>query len=256
PDPARSAALQAAREYNAQLPPGVLRDPYTTEVASGDLAKDPGYQRYERLLVPSGAAAAAGSAAGVIGELDYPGVGLSLPIYHGTGEQSLTRGVGHLYGSSLPVGGSSTHAVLTSHSGQVNASLFSTLPEARLGDVFQLSVLGERLYYRVDRIDTVLPEQTENLTIIPGGDYVTLVTCTPIGINSHRLLVRGERVAAPQGAGREAIAGDGRSAGFPWWAPAFLAGSGAVAWMLFGPSRRARRDRADRTDATGEADHS
>lgn len=209
PDPAREAVLQAARAYNAQLPPGVLRDPYTSAVSTGDLAKDPGYQRYQGLLAPAGPTTAAGSGAGVMGELDYPGIGVSLPIYHGTGEDSLTRGVGHLYGSSLPVGGSSTHAVLTSHSGQVNASLFSTLPEARIGDVFQVSVLGERLFYRVDRIDTVLPEQTENLTIVPGGDFLTLITCTPIGINSHRLLVRGERIPAPEGAGREAIAGDG-----------------------------------------------
>ncbi len=228
PDAERRAGLEAARAYNANLPQGVLRDPYTDSADAAE--EDAAYRAYEEVLrVGDG---------DVIGELDYPRLGIGLPIYHGTADETISKGVGHLYGSSLPIGGVSTHAALTSHSGLVTASLFTPLTGARAGDEFQISVLGETHHYRVESVETVLPDETEKLRIIPGEDRVTLITCTPIGINSHRLLVHGVRVPGPEGeTGVRAIAGDGRSAGFPWWAVVFAGGSGATAVLLFAPPR-------------------
>lgn len=237
PDAEREAKLEAARQYNAHMPAGVLRDPYSADGAEEANAEDPAYRAYEQVLRVSDS--------GVIGELLYPRLGIGLPVYHGTAEPVLSAGAGHLYGSSLPVGGPSTHAVLTSHSGLVRASLFTPLPQARIGDAFQVTVLGETHHYEVDAITTVLPEHTEDLRIVDGADYVTLITCTPIGVNSHRLLVRGVRVPDPGTAGDRALAGDGRTAGFPWWAAGFIGGSAVTAYLLFAPPRRSGRGDPD-----------
>lgn len=239
--PERAEALDIARDYNAHMPQGVLRDPYT---APQDAAQNEAYSLYSNILRVSDN--------GVIGELAYPRLGIGLPVYHGTSEEVLRKGVGHLYGSSLPVGGPSTHSVLTSHSGLLNASLFTPLPKAELGDTFTVQVLGETHWYRVDRIETIEPEQTERLQIVDGQDLVTLITCTPVGINSHRLLVQGTRIDAPVSDGRQAIAGDGRSAGFPWWAVIFVGGSALTAYPLFAPQRR-RESAPSPTHQTGGA---
>ncbi|MBO1901718.1 class C sortase [Leucobacter weissii] len=241
PDGIAEEELSIAQEYNAHLPQGVLRDPYST--AADAEAETAAYRAYEEVLRVSDR--------GVIGELGYPRLGIVLPVYHGTDDEVLSRGVGHLYGSSLPVGGPSTHAALTSHSGLLNASLFTPLPDARVGDAFTVSVLGETRYYEVDRIETVLPEETESLSIVEGEDYVTLITCTPIGVNSHRLLVRGSRVPAPDGGGAQASGIDGRSAGFPWWAVAFVGGSAVTAYLLFAPSRKRPGARPRRPRSAG-----
>lgn len=121
-------------------------------------------------------------------------IGVNLPIYHGTGETVLEEGVGHLIGSSLPIGGTSTHAVLTGHSGVAGKKLFSDIDQLVVGDVFLLFVLDETLAYQVTEINTVLPHETELLKLVKGEDLCTLVTCTPFGVNSHRLLVRGTRI--------------------------------------------------------------
>ena len=131
---------------------------------------------------------------GTMGYIEIPAIGVRLPIGHGTSEETLAAGVGHLEGSSLPVGGESTHCVLTGHRGLPTAKLFSDLDELEVGDRFFLHVLGETLTYEVVRITTVLPQDTGALEIAAGEDLCTLVTCTPYGINSHRLLVRGYRV--------------------------------------------------------------
>lgn len=131
---------------------------------------------------------------GVIGYVEIPAIGVNLPIYHGTDEATLEIGVGHLLGSSLPVGGESTHTVLTGHSGMASQKMFSDLDQLQIGDVFYLEVLGERLAYQVDQIKMVLPTDTSFLGITEGEDYCTLVTCTPFGVNTHRLLVRGTRI--------------------------------------------------------------
>ena len=239
PEQARIDHLRVADEYNAHMPSGVLRDPYTASGEVIDLAQDAGYQAYLDVLRVSDN--------GVIGEVSYPRLGISLPIYHGTSDDVLSRGAGHLYGSSLPIGGPSTHTVMTSHSGLVNASLFSDLPGARIGDVFTVTVLGQQHHYEVRARETVLPDQTDSLRIIEGEDWVTLITCTPNGVNSHRLLVHAQRIDTPvtDDPGIRAIAAEGRTVGFPWWSVGFLAGSAAIAFVLFAPPRSQRRQRED-----------
>ena len=131
---------------------------------------------------------------GIMGYVEVPTIGVTLPIFHGTNNSTLERGVGHLLGSSLPVGGESTHSVLTAHSGMASAKMFSDLDRVKIGDIFFLDVLGEKLAYQVDQIKTVLPYDTTFLQTEMGNDLCTLVTCTPFGVNTHRLLVRGTRI--------------------------------------------------------------
>lgn len=131
---------------------------------------------------------------GVIGYINISKIDCYLPIYHGTDDEALRRGIGHLEGSSLPIGGESTHSVLSGHRGLPSAKLFSNLDRLEIGDRFTVSVLGIDLVYEVNDIFVVLPSETDDLLIVDGEDLCTLVTCTPYGINSHRLLVRGTRV--------------------------------------------------------------
>lgn len=131
---------------------------------------------------------------GVMGYLEIPVISCSLAVYHGVDEAVLQTNVGHVEWSSLPVGGESSHCVLSGHRGLPSAELLTNIDHLEIGDVFYLHVLGEKLTYAVDDIAVVLPDEVEKLQIVEGKDYVTLVTCTPYGINSHRLLVRGERV--------------------------------------------------------------
>lgn len=132
-------------------------------------------------------------AAEALGYLEIPKIGVYLPIYHGLDEEVLKRGIGHILQTSLPVGGASTHCVLSGHSGLPAARLLTELDEMEEGDLFFLHVLGDTLAYQVDQISVVLPDDTSGIQIEEGKDYVTLLTCTPYGVNSHRLLVRGER---------------------------------------------------------------
>ena len=131
---------------------------------------------------------------GIMGYVNIPSIHVHLPIYHGSETRTLERGIGHLLGSSLPVGGETTHSILTAHSGMASQKMFSDLPQLRIGDVFYLEVLGETLAYQVDQIKTVLPHDVTYLGIEENRDLCTLVTCTPFGVNTHRLLVRGTRI--------------------------------------------------------------
>ncbi len=131
---------------------------------------------------------------GAMCTIDIPKIGVYLPVRHGTGVETLERAVGHVVGTSLPVGGAGTHAVLSAHSGMASAKLFSDIDQLVKGDVFYIHVLGEVLAYEVDQIATVLPSDTSLLQIEEDKDYVTLITCMPFGVNTHRLLVRGHRV--------------------------------------------------------------
>lgn len=131
---------------------------------------------------------------GIMGYLEIPKISVRLPIYHGTGEDSLQHGVGHLAGTSLPVGGLGTHSVLSAHRGLPSALLFTDLDQVQTGDRFYLSILQDTLVYEVDQVLVVTPDEVSALRADPAEDYVTLVTCTPYGVNSHRLLVRGHRV--------------------------------------------------------------
>lgn len=175
-DKALQDARAAAEAYNASLAP-IQFNREGVAAASVD---------YNELLNLSGS--------GIMGYVVIDKIGVNLPIYHGTGETVLEEGVGHLIGSSLPIGGTSTHAVLTGHSGVAGKKLFSDIDQLVVGDVFLLFVLDETLAYQVTEINTVLPHETELLKLVKGEDLCTLVTCTPFGVNSHRLLVRGTRI--------------------------------------------------------------
>lgn len=131
---------------------------------------------------------------GIMGYIDIDRIGVELPIYHTVDDSVLSAGAGHLEGTSLPIGGASTHCVLSGHRGLPSAKLFTDLDELEVGDEFTITVLDQKLTYRIDRIKTVKPSETEDLQIESGKDYCTLMTCTPYGINSHRLLLRGVRV--------------------------------------------------------------
>ena len=162
---------------------------YNEALAKGDInyvLKDEQKEKYESLLNVSGT--------GVMGYIEIPSINCSLPIYHGTDESALQIAVGHLEWTSLPTGGESTHCVLSGHRGLPSAKLFTDLDRLVEGDIFVLRVLDEVLTYEVDQILIVEPEETEDLQIEKGKDYCTLVTCTPYGINTHRLLVRGHRI--------------------------------------------------------------
>lgn len=236
PSEERKRILDVAYAYNDELRPGPLTDPYISMAEDADRESDL-YHAYENMLRISGTDA--------IGTLNYPATGIALPMYHGTNESVISSGVGHMYGTSLPIGGPSTRSVLTAHSGLPQAKLFTPLHESQVGDTFWISVLGEEHHYRVEAIETVEPGDTKSLEIIEGEDWVTLFTCTPIGVNSHRLLVHAVRIMDPEDdAGTHVIAGDGVDLGFPWWALWFTGGSGLLALVLFLPPRSRRRHRA------------
>lgn len=169
-------ARQAAVAYNESLKP-IRYDREAVQAAA---------ESYDDLLNLHGS--------GLMGYVEIPKIDVNLPIYHGTSEEVLQKGIGHLLGSSLPIGGAGFHSVLTGHSGLAGAKLFSDLDQLAPGDTFFLHILGETLAYEVTEIHTVLPYETELLLAVPGEDLCTLVTCTPYGVNSHRLLVRGSRV--------------------------------------------------------------
>lgn len=179
--------LARARRYNATLRPATLRDPWTDRGVAGSAD----HRRYLDQL----------SVFPAIGTLAIPRIRVHLPIFHDTSAGSMAHGVGHFFGTSLPVGGPGTHAVLATHSGMSYATLFDRLPELRVGDRFSIRVYGQVLSYRVDRIVKVLPTDLAQLARVPGQDYVTLVTCVPRLVNTYRLLVRGVRVPDPPTAG-------------------------------------------------------
>ena len=172
-------AKQRAVTYNLAITPGTA-DAYSEE-ALVSAAED-----YDSQLDIAGN--------GIMGYVGIPKIQVNLPIYHGTDAEVLDRGVGHLLGSSLPVGGKNTHTILSGHSGMASQKMFTDLEQLSPGDIFYLNVLNETLAYQVTEINTVLPYETDLLGIVPGEDLCTLVTCTPYGVNTHRLLVRGYRI--------------------------------------------------------------
>ena len=167
--------LEAARRYNAALADGVDYDLTGEE-----------YAEYLSLLDIGGT--------GIMGYVQISAIGVNLPVYHSVDEAVLQIAVGHIPGSSLPVGGERSHSVLSGHRGLPSAKLFSDLDQMQEGDVFTLNVMDQTITYMVDQIRIVLPEETDDLAIQAGKDYCTLVTCTPYGINTHRMLVRGRRI--------------------------------------------------------------
>ena len=170
--------IDLAHAYNESLTGDIADDPYTRK------KQEEGRKEYARML----------EVAEMIGHVEIPRINQDLPIYAGTSEDILQKGVGHLEGTSLPVGGNSTHSVLTAHSGLPEATLFTNLRELEIGDKFYVHNIEGVMAYQVDQIKVVEPSNFNDLLVSPGHDYVTLLTCTPLMINTHRLLVRGHRV--------------------------------------------------------------
>lgn len=175
------AEWKKVHDYNEALLPSILPDSFAVAAASEE--EDEVYMSCLNL---------AGN--GVMGYVEIPKIDIKLPVFHGTDEKVLEQAAGHLEGSSLPVGGANTHAVISAHRGLPSASLFTDLDRLEEGDHFLLYILDDILCYEVDRVSVVEPEETEGLSVVDGEDLVTLLTCTPYGVNSHRLLVRGHRV--------------------------------------------------------------
>ncbi len=200
--------LAEAREYNRQMVQN------GAEIAAGErlpLANDPegGAEYAEQLR---------GGADGLMARIRIPVIDVDLPIYHGTSDAVLENGVGHLEGTSLPVGGASTHSVLTAHRGLATAELFSHLDRVEIDDTFTVEVFGEVVSYRVIETKVVEPDDTESLVPRLGEDLVTLVTCTPLGVNSHRILVTGERIIPTPVEDLESAGERPDIPRFPWWA--------------------------------------
>ena len=170
-----TAIFQAAYDYN-----DALRE---VEFPLRDFEQVPGY--YEALKIEG---------TSIIGYVKIDRIGVELPVYHGTSDAVLNRGVGHLEGTSLPVGGESTHCVMSAHRGLPSAKLFTDLDRVEIGDTFQITVLDQVLTYQVDQVKVITPREIDDLQIVEGKDYCTLFTCTPYGVNTHRLLVRGIRI--------------------------------------------------------------
>ena len=171
---------EKAQTYNENLSGDPVHDPFV--LGSGYALPE----NYKEVLNISGD--------GIMGYIQIPKISVDLPIYHGTSEEVLEKGVGHIQNTSVPIGGNSTHSVLTGHTGLPNAELFTRLDELVVGDIFYIHVLNDILTYKVYEIKVVLPDNIDELRITSGEDLVTLVTCTPYGVNSHRLLVKAKRV--------------------------------------------------------------
>lgn len=193
PDDTLEKEREKAEGYNKMLTGNmVITDPFDPE-AQKKLEENSDY--YNILNIGND---------NIIGYIKIPKINVSLPIYHGTSEDVLKRGVGHLQNTSFPIGGEGTHAVLSGHTGLSSAKLFTDLDKLEEGELFFIEVLGEKLAYKIDQIKIVEPSETSDLVIKSGEDYVTLVTCTPYGINSHRLLVRGTRIPYTEDVEKEA----------------------------------------------------
>lgn len=223
PSDSLAQELERARAYNDALVGGATvssasRLPQSEGEVTGDFD-------YRSLLKASDS--------GIMGRLKIPSISVDLPIYHGTDDETLSRGVGHLEGTALPIGGPSTHSVLTAHRGLPSAELFNNLDRVKVGDRFVVEVFGEVLTYRVTDTRVVEPDETESLYPVRGKDLVTLVTCTPLGINSHRILVTGERVTPTPPADIRQAGKAPDIPGFPWWAVGLGAGTAALALYIW-----------------------
>lgn len=229
PDDERERMLAEARAYNDSLRGDPVRDPFVPN--SGYAV--PG--NYDDVLDVDGT--------GLMGTVSIPSIGLALPVYHGTSDDVLAHGAGHIPQTSLPVGGAGTHAVLTGHTGLPTARLFTDLERLKEGDVFVIEVLGERRAYAVDDVRVVEPDDVSSIRVDGEREYVTLLTCTPYGVNSHRLLVRGAPCELPDD---EVLA---PAAPVPWPLVGALAAAAALAAVL--AVRAIRRRRRARTRGGG-----
>lgn len=206
--------LAAAHAYNDALSAGVVLGA-NANVPVGEGTSTDDSLEYSRMLTSS--------RDGLMARVRIPAIDVDLPIYHGTSDEVLLKGAGHLEGSHLPVGGEGTHAVLTAHRGLANATMFTNLDRVEVADRFTVEVFGEVLTYEVRSIEVIDPADTGTLRAEPGRDLVTLITCTPLGVNSHRIVVTAERVLPTPPEDVTAEGSEPAIPGFPWWA-VFLGG--------------------------------
>lgn len=216
-EPSVSEQLSQAIAYNDALTAGVvLEENGNVPVGAGSLSDET--LEYGKILTAN--------EDGLMARVKIPKIGLDLPIFHGTSEEVLNRGAGHLEGSHFPVGGEGTRSVITAHRGLANATMFTNLNQVEEGDTFTIEVFGEVLTYEVFNTQVIEPEATDSIRAVPGKDLVTLITCTPLGVNTHRILVTGERMTpTPE---RDIVAAGQAPVipGFPWWA--VLGGAGLL----------------------------
>lgn len=221
------AEWEKARAYNDALLPCILPDSFAVAEASDE------DEEYMSALNLAGD--------GIMGSVEIPKIDITLPIFHTTEEDVLEQAAGHLEGSSLPVGGESTHAVISAHRGLPSAALFTDLDKLEEGDHFLLHILDDTLCYEVDQITVVEPEETDTLAVVEGEDLVTLLTCTPYGVNSHRLLVRGHRVPyVPEEVEDESTSGISLHTSYLLWVAVGLAVTGAVVAVLYRREKKIR----------------
>ena len=220
----KEEAYAKARIYNASLSTTSLLDPF-----SGGSNAEADYQSYLDTLDIT----TVNGIDGVMGYLEIPKIGVELPIFHGTSDEVLYEGAGHMVGTSLPVGGAGTHAVLTGHTGLTDRKLFTDLTKLEIGDQFVITVLDEKLAYQVDDISVIEPTDTGWFSIDSDGDQVTLFTCTPYGINSHRLLVTGHRIAYEE-------VQDAKAEPDWYMIESITAAAGLIAWLVI-RSRKKRK---------------
>lgn len=187
----REESLRRAEQWNSEHAQGPVLDPWLARIDPSNTE----YIKYQEELALDD----------VMGRIVIPSISSDLPIYHGSDQATLEKGIGHLFGSSLPVGGPGTHAVLTGHTGLANATLWDKLVDVKQGDSFTVFVAGRSMKYEVNDIRVVLPNEADNLTPVDGEDLVTLITCTPYGVNSHRLLITGHRVPLDETEEREVL---------------------------------------------------
>ena len=219
---------EQALHYNERLVNSVIKDPFANIENI-----DPFDEYYQTLDVGDGG----------MGYIHIPKIGVLLPIYHGVSDEVLEKGVGHIPATALPVGGMGTHAVLTGHTGLNHAKMFNDLVDLKQGDEFYLEILDENLAYRVNKIEVVLPDDVSSLHREEGEDKVTLVTCTPYGVNSHRLLVTGERVPYIE----NSIQSRGHDkAQFPYWIVVIILLLAILVWMI---GRRIRKNSLAREES-------
>lgn len=248
-EPSAENQLAQAAAYNAALGAGVVLDK-NSNVPVGDGALDGDVLDYDRILVAN--------ADGLMARVKVPSIDIDLPVYHGTSDAVLNRGAGHLEGSHLPIGGDGAHAVITAHRGLANATMFTNLNRVDIGDAITVETFGRVLTYEVRDITVTDPADSQVIRAENGKDLLTLITCTPLGVNTHRIVVTAERVANSTQS-QSAAGAVPTIPGFPWWAVLLGGGvlliGGYLARQGFTDARRARYHRDAPENQAPESDH-
>lgn len=240
--PSIAQQMREAHAYNDALSAGaVLEANHRIPTGSGTSSDPDESLDYNKILV---------TPSGVMARLRIPSIDVDLPIYHGTSDATLLKGVGHLEGTSMPVGGKGTHAVLTGHRGLATATMFTNLDKVHKGDTFTIEVMDQVLTYKVSDIRVVDPSDTASLKADPNKDLVTLVTCTPLGINSQRILVTGERISPTPKKDIQMAKKPSGLPGFPWWIVVLAAGFIGVTAFVWYTGYPPRRKRLKATEAS------